>query len=146
MEYLQIPLSVTGLFKQKEFKKCAGIGESIGYHIQLILYTSWGESRVDPNFGCSIWEHDFENDFTNGEWQGKLEVSIRKSIQQHEPRLSNVIVSTQIVESEYKQQYNNSMISRIKKRIDVKVQGKIAAIGEDYRSSHQLYISPISMD
>ena len=145
MEYLLLPFSATALFKNKEFKKCADLRESIAYNIQLILTTSWGESAFDSTFGCSIWEHDFDISFSNNLWQDKLRRSIKASIMLHEPRLKDVEVKAQILQDEYQLMYNNKLVNKVKRKIDVKVEGRIALTDEIYKSgNHQLFIGPFS--
>lgn len=146
MEYYQIPFSALELFKNREFRKCEDLRRSIECNIELILRTSFGESTFDPTFGCSIWENDFDCMISPDQWNAKLAQSIKRSIQLHEPRLGNLVVTTNIIEDEVKQQYNNNLVSRMKRRIDVRVRGNMVLTNEEFDGVAKLYVSPISID
>jgi phage baseplate assembly protein W len=146
MEYYKLPISFTDFFQKKELSKCDSLKESIGANIELLLKTSFGECAFDESFGCSIWENDFENIFSPNQWRDKIAQSLRKSITDHEPRLTNVQVSTNINMDEVQFQNGNSVVSRLKRRIDVRVQGNIVATNEPFDGIQKLFISPIALD
>ncbi len=146
MQYYKIPLSAVELFENRTLLKYNRIEESIADNIRLILTTAFGEYAFDATYGCSLWDGDFENISSDDRWKEKLSISIRKSIEQHEPRLTNVMVNTEIVQDEVKQQISNREINRIKRRVDVTVDARIALTDESFWGRQKLYVSPISLD
>lgn len=147
MEYYKVPLSFTDFFKKKELSKCVSLKESIGCNIDLILQTSFGECAYDETYGCSIWENDFENIYSTNQWRDKLSQSLKRSIMQHEPRLANISVTANIImDSIVKVPNGATVVNRLKRKVDVIVQGNIVKTNEPFYGSTNLYISPISLE
>lgn len=70
------------------------VDASLQDHVYLIITTQFREARYDPQFGCTIWEEEFNsnNDWNDTRWTDRIQMSIREGIQQHEKRLSRVNV------------------------------------------------------
>ena len=58
--YYTLPIKFGELCKKKDLKSCS-IKESISQHLYLIITTSFGECLYDEEFGCSIWDNDYDN-------------------------------------------------------------------------------------
>lgn len=130
--FYNIPLNTGDVMKKNELPRCAE-RESIDENILLMLTTYFGEFRYDETYGCSLWEHDFENIVSATAWKENIGVSIRETIKAHEPRLTNVIVTTEIK-------------NETKRRVDIKVNGNLAQTNKPYFYFKSLYVSPFSFD
>jgi predicted component of type VI protein secretion system len=144
-EYYRVPLKLNELYKKAELGKCRDVGESISQHINLIITSRFGEYRFDSSFGSNIWEHDFENLTTNDEWSEKISGSLKNIIELHEPRLKNIFVNAEIMQEEISTAAAAAPL-RIKQRVVVRVEGKLAATNENFETTQKLFISPLSFD
>ncbi|MDZ4822258.1 MAG: GPW/gp25 family protein [Flavobacteriales bacterium] len=143
--YYRFPLNFSNLIQKKELATC-GLEKSIAQNIYLILTSQFGEFRYDETYGCSIWEHDFENIVSVHSWKDRIAQSIRLSLIRHEMRLLNPTVRIEIGQEE-KVMPGKEHISRIKKCIDITVSGTIAETNEPFTPyTQRLYISPFSFD
>ena len=139
-----MPLDFSALTKRNRDLPTCGLGTSIAQNIFLLISARYGEHRFDPEFGCEIWEKDFETITNVGIWQEQVNRSIVKSLRQYERRLEKIDVDVLITETPYRN--SDTGVQSIKKKIVVTVKGIIKSTGEPFTFSPQLYISPISMD
>ena len=140
----QMPFDFGRLIQRnRELSEC-NLGTSIAQNIFLIISSRYNEHRFDPQFGCEIWERDFETIVNPIAWQEEVNRSIVNSLKRYEPRLESIQVDTVITEQPYRHPVTN--VQSIKKKIIVNVRGIIKATGEPFTYSPQLYISPISID
>jgi phage baseplate assembly protein W len=144
-KYYSFPLRFDRLIKRAELPLC-GLEKSIAQNIYLILTSEFGEYRYDESYGCSIWEHDFENIISVNAWKDRMAQSIRQSLLIHETRLMNSTVRIDIGQQEIPANEKNH-INRIKKCVDITVSGTIAETNQPFPPYKQrLYISPFSFD
>ena len=94
-----------------------------------------------PLFGCAIWEIDFDNLKSTNKLKSLIVDSLQESLKKHEKRLSNIKVEVKIMQEEI---LNNDSINRIKKRIDLKVKGKVKKTNEVFSYVEYFYIGPLS--
>ena len=143
-KFYQMPFDF-GLLMQrnKELPGC-NLGTSIAQNIFLIISSKYNEHRFDPEYGCEIWEKDFETITNPVAWQEEVNRSIEKSLNRYEQRLEKIEVDTVITEQPYVNP--RTRVQSIKKKIIVNVRGTIKATGEPFAYSPQLFISPISLD
>ncbi|WP_462267409.1 GPW/gp25 family protein [Mucilaginibacter sp.] len=118
------------------------IGASVSQHIELIIFTRYGEHRYMPEFGCEIWDLDFELIISESIWEEKLRQSLLRTIDKYEQRIYNVQIEVNI--EEVNKFYPLRNISEIKKRVKITVTGIIHKTGEHYTFSTALYLSPLS--
>jgi phage baseplate assembly protein W len=138
--FYALPLDLELVIQRKQHGRC-GLRESIAQHVYLILTTSFQESRFAENYGCSIWEQDFEP-MTTIKWKDTIVESITESLQSFEHRLSNLNVRVEVDELEIV----NQEYRRIKRRIAVTVKGTISKTNEPFNFLEYLYLSPLSLD
>jgi phage baseplate assembly protein W len=138
--YYALPLDLELVIKRKQHGRC-GLRESIAQHVYLILTTSFRESRFDENYGCGIWEQDFEP-MTTIKWKDTIVASITESLQTFEHRLSNPSVRVEVDELEIVNQENR----RIKRRLAITVKGIMSKTNEPFSFLEYLYLSPLSLD
>jgi hypothetical protein len=139
-KYYTLPLQVNTLLNKQQHSLC-GLPQSIAQNIYLVITSHFGESYYDDNFGCLIWEKDFEL-LGNTKWIDYIEPSLIESIQQNERRLSKADVKIKVDEFEF----ISKTSARAKKRIQILVTGIITKTNESFRFSEYVYISPLSLD
>ncbi len=140
--YLTQPINFGSLTKGEEHSTC-GLHQSIAQRIHLMLVTNLGEFRVDPAFGCIIWEHDFENMSNLNLWKDKMMRSVKEGLEKFEKRLFNCQVSIELSQQEFS---GGDELRRIKRRVDVKVNAKIIKTNEAFLFEETLLISPVWLD
>lgn len=140
----QMPLAFGALMQRGKELTSVNLGSSIAQNIFLIVSTKYKEHRFDPEYGCEIWERDFETITTPLVWQEDVNRSILKCISRYEPRLEGVAVNTEIQEEEYV--HPTTRVRSVKKRVTANVRGTIKSTGEMFSCSPKLFISPISFD
>jgi len=118
------------------------LGKSISNHIELIIFTRYGEHRYRSDFGCEIWDLDFELIVSESLWEEKFRKSLLKSISDYEFRIYNIAVEVRITEVE--NVYPLRKITEIKKKVDIIVRALIKTTGEKYFFSTALFLSPLS--
>ncbi|KRT15184.1 hypothetical protein ASU31_16050 [Pedobacter ginsenosidimutans] len=118
------------------------LGKSISNHIELIIFTRFEEHRFHNDFGCEIWDLDFELIVSESIWEEKFRKSLLKSITDYEFRIYNTEVEVRITEVE--NVYPLRKITEIKKKVDISVRALIKTTGEKYFFSTALFLSPLS--
>ena len=118
------------------------LGKSISNHIELIIFTRFGEHRFNNDFGCEIWDLDFELIVSESIWEEKFRKSLLKSITDYEFRIYNTAVEVRITEVE--NVYPLRKITEIKKKVDISVRALIKTTGEKYFFNTALFLSPLS--
>jgi phage baseplate assembly protein W len=141
-EYYSLPISFNDLIKKKDLEKCSLI-HSVAQNMHLILTTQFDENRNDPTYGCSIWEEEFEVLLDVESWKERLNESIKKSLSQHEKRVTNIEVRVQITQEEL---INNSAGRdyRIKRKVDINIIGNLVKTNETCSFYEKFFIGPIS--
>jgi phage baseplate assembly protein W len=142
--FYSIPTAFSALRQKKRLEK-RDVAESIDQHIRLILVTRFGEFRYNPDYGCVLWEYDFEILPKMNAWRNEIEQSIAKTLDQLEPRLGQVMVRVRIDLEPSKSSHGK--VVRIKRRILISVKGVILSTNESFeRDDYLIYFSPISLD
>lgn len=118
------------------------LGKSISNHIELIIFTRYGEHRYQDDFGCEIWDLDFELIVSESIWEEKFRKSLLKSITDYEFRIYDTAVEVHITEVENVYPLRN--ITEIKKKVDISVRARIKTTGEKYFFNTALFLSPLS--
>lgn len=135
------PLRFERIFKGADFQT-TDFGKSISNHLELIIFTRFGESRHNPDYGCEIWDLDFELIVSESIWEEKFRKSLLKSITKYEARIYQTEVEVKITEVE--NVYPLRRITEIKKKVDISVRGLITTTGEKYFFNIALFLSPLS--
>ena len=119
--------------------------DSIAQRIHLILITNLNEFRYDTNFGNKMWDHDFENIPNINQWKDTMSKSIKEAIIKFEKRLLNVKATLELTEEEFINREQQTF-KKIKKRVDVKIQGNLKKTNEQFYFQELMYISPLWID
>ena len=83
--YYQLPLRLDQVVRKQPLAVC-NMKDSIAQNLHLIIGTYRGESAFSPDFGCSVWDEEF-NITLNPRWKENLYESLRKAISLFEKRL-----------------------------------------------------------
>ncbi|HCC53260.1 MAG TPA: type VI secretion system baseplate protein TssE [Porphyromonadaceae bacterium] len=118
--------------------------ESIEKNLKLILTTCPGESKYDPEFGCKIWDLDFERVVSQARWEGTFVEHIVEAIRKYEQRVSNVVPKVSFVDT--KKDYEFSGATSVRKRADISIDATIISTGKRYCFFYSLYLGPLSSD
>lgn len=135
------PFRLKNILENKDLKE-ADLGKSISQNIELIIFTRYGEHRHNRNFGCEIWDLDFELIVSETTWEEKFRQSLLRSITEYERRLYQVEVEINMTEVEKKFSLRN--VTEIKKKVDISIWGKMNITGEKYYFNTGLFLSPLS--
>jgi|EP01132_Coremiostelium_polycephalum_P013000 phage baseplate assembly protein W len=135
------PLRLKRIFENQDLLE-TDLGKSISQNIELIIFTRFGEHRHNGNFGCEIWDLDFELIVSETTWEEKFRQSLLRSITSYEPRLYQVEVEIRMTEVE--KIFSVRRITEVKKQVDISVRGKINVTGEKYFFNTNLFLSPLS--
>ena len=135
------PFRLGTIFQGQDLDK-QDIGASISQYIELIIFTRYGEHRFMPDFGCEIWDLDFELIISESMWEEKLRQSLLRSITRYEQRIYNVQIEVHI--KEVNKFYPLRNVTEIKKKVEIIVKGKMVQTGENYSFNISLFLSPLS--
>lgn len=135
------PLKVGSIMKGLDTDD-SEVGRSISDHIQLIIFTRYGENRYNPEFGCEIWDLDFELIVSELLWEEKFRKSLLRSISEYESRLDHINVEIKI--SEVENIFPLRRITEIKKKVDITIRALLKTTGEKYYFNTSLYLSPLT--
>lgn len=139
--YYKKPFDFTRIFSNNTLESC-NIGMSISQHIELIIFTRFGEHRFVPDYGCEVWELDFELIVNQMMWEDKMCKSLARSIAGQETRIYNIAVEINVRDVE--KIFPLKRITEIKKQVDIIVTGKMLSTGENYVFNTALFLSPLS--
>lgn len=139
--YLNKPFRLQTVFSNSHLEE-VDIGKSISNNIELIIFTRRGEHRFNPDFGCEIWDLDFELIVSEGLWEERFRKSLLLSITGYEKRIVGVSVNIKITEVE--KFFPVRKVTEIKKKVLIQVEGKMKETNERYFFSTSLFLSPLS--
>lgn len=139
-EYYSLPLSLDMVLQKQDLPRCS-LQQSVFHHIHLILTTAFGEMSNDPNYGCSIWENDFDNLTANNKIREQIKQSLLSAVQQYETRIRQVKVDILIRQEE---QLTRVAGRQVKKMLDITVSGFLVATKESIVYNDRFFTGPLS--
>jgi phage baseplate assembly protein W len=134
------PFKLKNILLNKELET-TDLGGSISQNIELIIFTRYGEHRHNTNFGCEIWDLDFELVVSERIWEEKFRQSLLRSVTEYENRLYQVEVDIKM--SEVEKLFFGKNVTEIKKKVEISVSGRINVTGEKYFFNTSLFLSPL---
>jgi len=140
-QYYKLPVDFSRILQKQDLPD-VNLEESVGQHIQLLITTVLGENKDDPQYGCQLWDNDFDIRASNNEVKEQVELSIRASINRYEKRLTQTRVVAQISQEELM----GVSAKKVKKKIKVTVTGVLARNKTEFHYSSFFYVSPLSYD
>ena len=143
-KYYTQPIHVSLLMKGREHPSCT-LQQSIAQRIHLLLITNLNEYRFDREFGCIIWEHDFENVPNINQWKDRMAKSVKEELEKYEKRLQNIKTTLELTEEEFVDKDKNNF-KKIKRRVDINISAALKRTNEPFFFQEVLYISPVWID
>lgn len=140
--YYTLPLSLDLILQKQDLPRCS-LQQSVYNHIHLILTTAFGEMSNDPNYGCAIWENDFDNLTSNNKIREHIKQSLIKALNQYETRIQNVKIDILI-----KQEEQQTILTgrHVKKMLYINVQALLLATRETIQYSDRFFTGPLSYE
>jgi predicted component of type VI protein secretion system len=131
--------AATGL--AAEHPTCS-LGTSIAQVLHLLLHTRAGQLRSAADFGCAIWDVEFESTLDLPRWEEQLTRSLLAAVHQHETRLRDVSVRVSIGPAEPAGGKGTQPFARWQARISIK--GMVQLTHEAFSYSTQLQIGQLA--
>ncbi|MVT11660.1 GPW/gp25 family protein [Chitinophaga tropicalis] len=139
--YYKLPLNFSRILQKQDLPECS-LEESVQQHIHLLITTVLGENKDDPQYGCQLWDSDFDIRATNNEVKEQVERSVRNAITRYEKRLSQIRVSAMVSQEEV----SGISAKKIKKKIRVTVNGILLRNNSAFNYNTFFFVSPLSYD
>lgn len=141
----RLPIRFDKLLNEEggDLAKCSEL-ESIDQHIELLLTTCPGENKFDRDWGCHIWDMDFERVVSRSTWEKDFNSHILAAIQKYEKRINDIIVEIEI--HEVTREDYALQTTAIKKRITVNVNAILISNNKKCSFKYILYLGPLSVE
>lgn len=140
-----IPLEVGAFFRTQRFET-RPLHRSIAEHIHLLLITGREEFEFDREFGCEVWDNDFETQSALSVWVDRVAEGIRGRLVMYEKRLREVEVTAEHTQAEFSTKEGEKVSSRLKRKLTIRLTARIASTNEAFRFEDAIYMSPFSLD
>ena len=137
--YYEAPFNFTRFFEKKELKKLS-LRDSISQFISVIITTYFEEYSFDENFGCEIWESDFDLLVSPNVLKEQIKKSLNEQINTYEKRLSNIDVNIELMES----LSSKTNKVRLKKYLYITIRGTIIKTNDPFVFTGDFYLAPLS--
>ena len=141
-EFYQIPINFETILERKEIKRI-NLKNSISQYIRLIISTHFGEFESDKDFGCLIWEDEFNLNSNHMAYKESLKLFLKDLIGKYENRLKNINVDIDFLQVIKENSENRKVI---RTRVDINILASIALTNAGFNLLHSFYISPYSED
>lgn len=143
--YYSLPLDLSAIIDEdpEPLKRCSEV-QSIDSHLDILLTTCPGEHKFDPNWGCRLWDLDFEIITSQNKWEVRCEEFLTQMITAYEQRLKDVKVSVKIAEVTRTDKVFRT--PAVKKKVNIFVESAFKTTGEKYCFHYQLYMGPIASE
>lgn len=140
----KLPLCLNNIFEdgQGYLDRCSD-KESIDQNIELLIATCPGEHHFDENYGSHIWDLDFERVHETERWKEIFTSHVVNAINKYEPRLTNVSVTSNMVDVVKEDRIMESVT--VRKRVDIYVTGQLSYSDEWCRFVYAIYLGPLSV-
>ena len=140
-EYLKLPITFDRFFAKEKMATCS-LPESVMRNLHLLITTTMGENRQDLQYGSQFWEHDYDIHMSNDARRESILSTLKKQIQDYEPRLVNVTLEVNVKQAEFQ-----GMAGRqLRRRIEVIVVAALGHSNEPFRFQTGFFIGPLSFD
>jgi phage baseplate assembly protein W len=139
LEYYSLPFSLERVMRRQEHPKCS-LHQSVVQHLHLLITTAFGEFPGDEQFGCSIWDHDFDNVTSAHKLKEYMRQSLLQSVERHEKRLGNTRVEILLRQEEVPEANGH----RVKKKIDISITAILQLTNEKFAFRDSFFVGPLS--
>lgn len=121
--------------------KCS-VNESIAQNIMMIITCRYGEVAGKSDFGCEIWELEFNQLIKIHEWEDIVESSILKSVSKYEKRIKNVKIKVSLKEVD--DDIRSKSYSQVKRKAIINIAGNLIDRDDVFNFNTSIYVSPLS--
>lgn len=128
---------------EEEHTMCTEL-ESIDQHIELLLTTCPGELKFDQDWGCHIWDMDFQRVISHNTWEKDFKSHVLAAIQKYEKRISDIGIEIDI--HEVTREDYALQTTAIKKRVTLKINAILVSNNKKCGFKYILYLGPLSID
>ncbi|MDR1198774.1 MAG: GPW/gp25 family protein [Prevotellaceae bacterium] len=144
-KFYRLPINFDSVFDETEpgMPVCSEL-ESIDQYIEMIITTCPGEHKFNKNFGCGIWDMDFELVVSRKHWEEDFTARILKAIQSFERRLKDVKVVIRV--QEVAREDPAMKTTAIKKKVHIFVNGRSVSSNEPCGFNYILYLGPLTTE
>jgi len=145
MNHYKLPLDFVRIFEERprNLSQCTE-KESIDQHLELLLTTCPGEHKEDVNYGCKIWDLDFEKVVSLSKWENSFIRYITEAITKYEQRITDLDVRIKFYDT--KKVYGFPESTSIRKRVDINIDATIISLNLKCCFFYSLYLGPLSSD
>lgn len=137
--YYKLPLRLDEVIQKNKLVTCT-LKHSIAQNLHLIISTYRGEAAYSDEFGCSLWDEEF-NIQLNFRWKENLCDSLKRAVDQFEKRL-------QLQETKVMMQEQNELLKRgnlrVRKCLHIEIKGIIKKTNESFHFRDIIFISPLA--
>ncbi len=137
--YYKLPLRLDEIIRKKKLDSCS-LTHSVAQNLHLIISTYRGESAYSEEYGCSLWDEEF-NIQLNPRWKEHLIESLKATLKQFEPRLQVLEIRATLSE------INEAMsadIFRARRSLGLEIRGVIGKTNEAFHFRDTIFISPLA--
>lgn len=138
----KLPLRFSALFDENggHLERCTEL-QSVDQHLEMLLTTCPGEHRFDENYGCRIWELDFELVASGNKWKEQFTSYVRETVLLYERRLTDIRIQVDLREVARQEISDNLMV---RKRVDIRINATLISNGQQCMFGYKLYLGPLS--
>jgi phage baseplate assembly protein W len=137
--FYKLPLRLDQIIRKKKLPTCA-LTHSIAQNLHLIISTYRGEAAYSDEFGCSLWDEEF-NIQLNFNWKETLIESLKQAVSRFEKRL-------QLQDVKVLMQEQNELLKegnlRVRKCLHIEIRGFIKKTNEPFHFRDIIFISPLA--
>jgi predicted component of type VI protein secretion system len=140
-EYLKLPLRFEPVFNRNRLDTCT-LQSSIMRNLHLLITTTVGENKQDGAYGSAFWDHDYDIHLSNDARREIVIESLSRQVSRYEKRLSNIAIEVNVRQTPV----NESGSMRLRRRVEIIIQGSITRSNEPFRFATGFFIGPLSFD
>lgn len=140
-EFLKLPIAFEPFFEKKKLATCS-LRESIARNLHLLITTTLGENKQDIQYGALFWDHDYDIHMSNDARREVVINTLKKQINDYEPRLKDVTLEVNVKQSEYQ----GSIGKQLRRRIEMIIVGALSHSNEPFRFQTGFFIGPLAFD
>jgi len=137
--FYKLPLRFDLIIRKKQHASCP-LKHSIAQNLHLIISTYRGESAFSDDFGCSLWDEEF-NIQLNYRWKETLCDSLKQAITQFEKRFQLLDVKANMEEQSEVMGKENL---RVRRCLHIEIKGTIRKTNEPFNFRDTIFISPLA--
>lgn len=139
VSFYKLPLRLDQVIRKNRLTACP-LKHSIAQNLHLLISTYRGESAYSDEFGCSLWDEEF-NIQLNFNWKETLIESLKQAVGRFEKRL-------QLLDVKVLMQEQNELLKegnlRIRKCLHIEIRGLIKKTNEPFNFRDIIFISPLA--